>query len=97
MAQGYLFVVGFFVAYYNARNLGSDNSERLQKSLEVCQANVMVADNDFNICYMNQSVIRSCPDYTFLMIGFSCRENGAVIFYAGIILCNWNKQGKDHE
>lgn len=37
---------------------GSDEKdlERVRRSLEVCQANVMIADNDFNIRYMNQSV-----------------------------------------
>ena len=38
-----------------AGSVDRDN-ERLQRSLEVCQANVMVADNDFNIRYMNESV-----------------------------------------
>ncbi|HVL02522.1 MAG TPA: methyl-accepting chemotaxis protein [Dongiaceae bacterium] len=32
------------------------DAERLRRSLEVCQANVMIADNDFNIRYMNESV-----------------------------------------
>ena len=34
----------------------SSVEERLRRSLELCQANVMVADNEFNICYMNNSV-----------------------------------------
>ena len=32
------------------------NSEMLLEALSVCNANVMVADNDFNIRYMNESV-----------------------------------------
>jgi methyl-accepting chemotaxis protein len=35
---------------------------RLLKSLDVCDANVMVADNDFNIRYMNTSVLEMMED-----------------------------------
>ncbi len=47
---------GVLLAYLSTIVGTSNNDERLKKSLEVCQANVMVADNDFNIVYMNQSV-----------------------------------------
>ncbi len=35
---------------------------RLLKALDVCDANVMVADNDFNIKYMNESVMEMMRD-----------------------------------
>lgn len=50
-----LVVASGFIALSAAAG-GNRDAERLQRSLEVCQANVMVADNDFNICYMNESV-----------------------------------------
>ena len=33
------------------------SNERIKSALDVCQANVMMADNDFNIVYTNKSVI----------------------------------------
>lgn len=51
-----LLVLALTLAIALGRNGDAENVERLQRSLEVCQANVMIADNDFNIRYMNQSV-----------------------------------------
>nr|WP_018690883.1 methyl-accepting chemotaxis protein [Algicola sagamiensis] len=34
----------------------AQNNERIKRALDVCQANVMMADNDFNIVYLNDSV-----------------------------------------
>ena len=47
---------GVVLSFLSPRSSSSSEEQRLRKSLEVCQANVMVADNDFNICYMNDSV-----------------------------------------
>ena len=51
-----LCAAGVYVAFMGSTTQVNHEEERLKKSLEVCQANVMVADNDFNICYMNESV-----------------------------------------
>lgn len=53
-----LLAAGIFVALSVKGNASSQDEVRLKKSLEVCQANVMVADTDFNICYMNDSVTK---------------------------------------
>jgi methyl-accepting chemotaxis protein len=52
-----LAVSGLLISIISSeRGADTSDTERLKKALEVCQANVMVADNNFNICYMNDSV-----------------------------------------
>ena len=56
-----LVLAGFAVAFLSASGSGG-TSERLERALETCQANVMIADNEFNIQYMNESVIQMMRD-----------------------------------
>ena len=51
-----LAAAGMGLSLILGKPIAQTEEQRLRKSLEVCQANVMVADADFNICYMNQSV-----------------------------------------
>ena len=58
----FLFVLaGFAIAFLTASGAGG-SSERLERALETCQANVMIADKDFNIQYMNESVVQMLRD-----------------------------------
>ena len=52
-----LVAAGFGVAYVVGKAGAGVEAERLERALETCKANVMVADNDFNITYMNKSVV----------------------------------------
>ena len=51
-----LAVVGLAIALLGGGSQEAER-ERLERALELCQANVMVADNDFKIKYMNRSVL----------------------------------------
>ncbi len=52
-----LAAAGFAVAFATAGAGSGRESERLERALETCKANVMVADNEFTIKYMNKSVL----------------------------------------
>lgn len=53
-----LAAAGFAVAFISSGGAsGGKEAERLETALETCQANVMVADADMNIKYMNRSVV----------------------------------------
>lgn len=57
-----LVLAGFAVAVLATKSDSEKDRLRLERALETCQANVMVADNDFNITYMNRSVVNMMRD-----------------------------------
>ena len=57
-----LVVAGFVIAFLTANSQADRDNTRLRQALETCKANVMVADNDFNIKYMNKSVVQMMKD-----------------------------------
>ncbi|MCG8669030.1 MAG: PAS domain-containing protein, partial [Pseudomonadales bacterium] len=52
-----LLAIGAFAIAFMGGSSGDTETERLEQALETCQANVMVADADMNIQYMNKSVV----------------------------------------
>ena len=57
-----LVAAGWVIAWLSGAASSDKDSERLERALETCKANVMVADNDFNIKYMNKSVLEMMRD-----------------------------------
>ena len=53
-----LAVAGCVVAVLSKEAKAESGDQRLISTLGVCQANVMVADNDFNIVYVNESAMQ---------------------------------------
>ena len=53
-----LALAGCVVAVISKEAKAESGDQRLVNTLDVCQANVMVADNDFNIVYVNESAMQ---------------------------------------
>ncbi|TMN94058.1 chemotaxis protein [Pseudoalteromonas phenolica] len=46
------------IAFEKEKQISAAHNARITSALEVCQANVMLADNDFNIVFANHSVLK---------------------------------------
>jgi len=64
-AEGRVYKVVKFATDITARKLADDRNRKIAQqanALNICRANVMLADNDMNIVYMNQSVEQMLKD-----------------------------------
>ena len=50
------------LAFEKEKQISAAHNARITSALEVCQANVMLADNDFNIVFANHSVLEMLSD-----------------------------------